>query len=369
MMIVFYILLGLLGIYAGMLSWMALGFVMTRSAAPVATAQVGEHASVVICARNEENNIRHCLNSILAQECDWKNTTVILVDDASTDRTYTIGSEMLKKNGLRHHLVRNEARLGKKASIAKALELVSAGVVILRDADTFTTSKTWLKTILQRSPNDSFIIGPVAIANYSGLLWALQAIENNILAVLSCGSAYFRTPFLSSGANLAFRKEVYSAVDGFRSHAHIPSGDDVLFMEDVRKKTSSKISYLKNTASLVVTFPVLDLEKLIRQRIRWASKFRYNSSFLNSGLAFLVLAVNASWLFCCFYIALTVHFKMYCVVFILFKVLIDLLLLLLASSFLRNKNLWWYVLPVAIIYPLYALVVGIGSVTKKTNWK
>jgi hypothetical protein len=55
--------------------------------------------------------------------------------------------------------------------------------------------------------------------------------------------------------------------------------------------------------------------------------------------------------------------------FISLKLIIDILLLFLASAFIKNKQLLWYSLPVACIYPVYAVIVGISSLFVKTKWK
>jgi chlorobactene glucosyltransferase len=47
--------------------------------------------SILIPARDEENNILNLLNSIVAQ--DYKNYEVIILDDSSSDRTYKVCSE------------------------------------------------------------------------------------------------------------------------------------------------------------------------------------------------------------------------------------------------------------------------------------
>jgi chlorobactene glucosyltransferase len=52
--------------------------------------------SVLVPARNEENNIGSCLNFILAQ--DYKNLEVLVLDDQSTDRTKEIVNSFSKKH-------------------------------------------------------------------------------------------------------------------------------------------------------------------------------------------------------------------------------------------------------------------------------
>src|SRR4051812_4104179 len=50
--------------------------------------------SIIIPARNEEEQIRICLESVLQQDYATANFEVILVDDHSTDRTAEIVEEL-----------------------------------------------------------------------------------------------------------------------------------------------------------------------------------------------------------------------------------------------------------------------------------
>ena len=61
-----------------------LDIIVTPAPPPAAGAPL---ISICIPARNEENNIRRCVESALAQ--DYPNIEVIVLDDRSTDSTLT----------------------------------------------------------------------------------------------------------------------------------------------------------------------------------------------------------------------------------------------------------------------------------------
>jgi cellulose synthase/poly-beta-1,6-N-acetylglucosamine synthase-like glycosyltransferase len=250
------------------------------------------------------------------------------------------------------------------------MQFAEHDLIVSRDADTFTKSYSWLKSIadFQKQNKSDLIIGPVAIADNFGIMWALQAIENNVLNVFNCGSAYFKKPFLASGANLIFKKAIFEKTNGYASHLAIESGDDVLFLEEVKKVDGSKIHYLKSTEAIVYTYPARTFSHLIKQKIRWASKFKSNTNKLNLLLSLVSFVINAAWLFCLFYGFLIPQNGGLSLIFVLLKLLIDILLLFLASGFLKNRSLILYALPVGCIYPVYALIVGIGSVFGKPKW-
>jgi cellulose synthase/poly-beta-1,6-N-acetylglucosamine synthase-like glycosyltransferase len=356
-------------LYAGLTGWLALGFLRSRRFTKKQNKAIP--VSIIICARNEEKNIGGCLTSIVKQDYDKKSVQVILVNDASSDATLKVAQGVLASSGLDYRIISNDARKGKKQSIALAMEFAAHELVITRDADTISASAGWLQSIASfySETKADMIIAPVGLVDNSGIMWALQALENNILLLFACGSAYFKKPFLCSGANLAFTQQAFVKAGSYKSHLHIDSGDDVLFMEDLKRIPGSKIAYLKAKDALVLTFPCYSLAALIHQKTRWAAKFKVNKNSLNMSLAAVSFFTNLAWLFCLLYGFMQPLNNSLALVFVFCKLLIDFLLLFLASGFVRNKLLLWYSLPVGCVYPLYACVVGVSSFFIKPKWK
>jgi cellulose synthase/poly-beta-1,6-N-acetylglucosamine synthase-like glycosyltransferase len=327
--------------------------------------------SIIICARNEEKNIIKCLKSIIAQTYTEGRIQIILINDASRDATVQLAERVLQHSGVDYKIISNAKQKGKKQSISYAMQFASHELILLRDADTFTKSKLWLQSIsdFYKQGNYNLIIAPIAITNNFGMLWAIQAIENNVLAIISCGSAFYNKAFLCSGANLVFTKTIFYRVNGYSSHLQHLSGDDIFFLEDVKKIPEANIAYLKSKDALVYTYPAYSLPKLISQKVRWAAKFKSNKNLLNLSLAVLSFAVNAAWLFCFLYVFIEPLHSEAALVFVLIKLAIDILLLILASRFIKNRNLTGFALPSACVYPFYACIVALASVFIKPKWK
>lgn len=327
--------------------------------------------SIIVCARNEEKTIARCLLTIIQQDYPKNLIEIIVVNDASTDNTIEIAEKILKHHSINHQLITNPIKEGKKKSITQAIKKANYEIIITRDADTFTNSKIWLSTIVNFhiQNNKNFVIAPVMISDNSGLLWALQAIETNSLTLISIAFSKIKAPFLCSGANLLFTKTLFNQVNGYFSHINVESGDDVLFLEDVKKKNINTIGFLKNKSSIVYTYPQNTFFKLLAQRSRWANKFKVNPNKINLLLGAFVFCVNAIWIFAfiqAFFVLKYHHLGLF---FIFLKLIIDSLLLFLASSFVNNKNLIWYFLPVGLIYPFYVCIITITSVFLKPKWK
>ena len=85
--------------------------------------------TAIIPAYNEAEHIERTIKSILKQS--KKITKILVIDDASTDRTL----EVVKKFSF-IHVLENRERIGKAASLNRALPLVNTDLVLIVDADT-----------------------------------------------------------------------------------------------------------------------------------------------------------------------------------------------------------------------------------------
>lgn len=88
--------------------------------------------SVLMTAYNCEKYIAQAIESVL--ESSYQNFELIIVDDSSTDKTFTIGSVFLKKDA-RIKLFKNEYNLGQFANRNKAIELAQGVYVKFLDSD------------------------------------------------------------------------------------------------------------------------------------------------------------------------------------------------------------------------------------------
>lgn len=349
---------------------LAIGFVLL----PTLNADHVSHdpgVTIIIIARNEEAYLQKCLQTIISQNYSKDKMEIILVDDASTDNTNRIAAEVLNASGISHKLIRNEIQLGKKKSIIHAVEKSSNSFIITRDADTFTTSDIWLKCIAHHylTSKKEFIICPVAVWPANNLLSAIQETEAKVITMFSAASYYFHAPFLCSGANLAFTKELFYETKAYENHIHIASGDDVLFLEDVKKLGSEKIGYLKSANSLVYTHPEKTLNSLLHQKVRWSSKVFKSTNALNWFLSVLIATTNFLWILALFYLIFNPKTAFFALFFVISKLLIDILLVFLASRFIKAGINWALLVVVGCLYPFYTLLVAVGAFFVKPKWK
>lgn len=349
-----------------------IGFIKTNSFTLKGNETNSTKTCIIICARNEENTIEKCLQSVFEQDFDKSLLEIILVNDGSTDNTLLLAQKCFANYTGEFQIINNKENLGKKKSITSAVEACNSELIICRDADTYTESNLWLKTIVSyyEESKSQFIIAPLQIENNNGLLNQLQFSENAALSILTGGFAFYKTAFLCNGANLAFSKKIFEKVGGFKSHISINSGDDVLFLEDVKKINPDTVSYLKNTNASVTTYPLNNYKKLLEQKVRWASKFDKNPNQINAFLGIIVLLTHVFGLFYLIKPIFAHHIPVFGIIFVFLRVFIDFLLLFLASRYYNKPIKWGWILPLTFFYSFYVIVTALlSSVTKPKQKK
>src|SRR5690606_10753973 len=104
--------------------------------------------SVIIAARNEENNIAVTIEDILQQNYPSHLFELIVVDDHSTDKTAEIISSYAQQGVKLIRLNESEALNSyKKKAIAEAIKISSGELIVTTDADCRMGDK-WLANIV-----------------------------------------------------------------------------------------------------------------------------------------------------------------------------------------------------------------------------
>lgn len=233
--------------------------------------------SVIIPARNEEENIKSCLDTILNQSYPEDLFEVLIVDDFSSDNTAAIvsayASQNIKLISLKNFVEANAINSYKKKAIEIAVQQSTGDLIVTTDADC-VVPKNWLQTIaaFYQEKNPSFIVMPVAINCGNRFIEIFQAVDFMTLQGITGASVHKKMHSMCNGANLAYTKKVFKAVNGFAGIDTIASGDDMLLMHKIYKQDPAAVLFLKSKAVIVQTQPVKTVKEFFNQRIRWASK-------------------------------------------------------------------------------------------------
>lgn len=211
---------------------------------PLKTVNISQPVSVIICARDEADNLAKNLPGILVQ--DYKTThEIIVVNDNSTDETKYVIDEYKKsfKNLVNIELTQ-EAKLimGKKFPLSMGIKSAKYETLILTDADCVPASEFWVDHVQQAyHDNTEVVLGYGAYHKKPGLLNKLIRFETFHSALQYFSYALAGIPYMGVGRNLSYKREVFMRSKGFSSMNMIPSGDDDLFINKVANKHNTAI--------------------------------------------------------------------------------------------------------------------------------
>lgn len=354
------VLLFFLSVYCFLLILLYIGWKKTSGS--VTTSQSENFISVIVPVRNEEENIAGLFGSLKSQT--YNNFEILLVDDHSEDATV----EQARKISLANLSIIKNSGSGKKQAITTGVSAAKGAIIATTDGDCIV-SREWLQAINKtfQNPDVVFAFGGVSFPLSKSFFDNMQAIEFSSLIGTAAATANLHIPTMCNGANLCYRKNVFAEVRGYENNEHISSGDDEFLMRKIQSRYPTGIRFITERNAVVQSKPQPDIQSFFSQRVRWASKWRFNTSLFSKLLAVFIflthLSVIASFAF------LVVSFVRSLAFLLIIKIVLEGFFLFGVSTFLRHRWNWPAFLVLQIIYPFYVIVVGAASAFIKISWK
>ena len=250
---------------------------------------------LVIPVRNESHTILYNVKNRLCAIQAKMPLSCTLVDDGSVPAV----QHMIGDCNCRLLRIESGESGSKKKALSAAIESSNAEWIITSDADT-RNSSTWPEELtLCMRPGIDFIAAPVFVSDAPHFIARFSQCESLCLWTVALGSQFIRTPLLCSGANLAFRRKAWLEIGGYASHAHIPSGDDVLLMHQLWQRNASAVNFCVSKDAACFTESAQDWNAWFGQRRRWISKTQH----VQNPIKLILLLVVALWLYLPFLLA------------------------------------------------------------------
>lgn len=328
-------------------------------------------ASVLIAARNEEKNIEKLLESLYKQSFSKELFEVIIIDDHSEDETISVVENFLKEHKDINLKFFKAEKEGKKHAISQALHLAENELILVTDADCFL-KETWIESIVNfyKEENCKMILAPVLLSPAETFFEKIQVLEHLSLIGSTAGSAAIGFPVMCNGANMAYERLAALEVEKQRKDFNIPSGDDMFLMEYfIKNYGAENVKFLLSKNAIVKTNTCKNISEFFRQRRRWVSKTKSYTSWKILSTAFVVLFFNLSIisLLVSALFSPTLLIPYFLLTFL--KFLIDYPLLRNITTFMNQKNLLIWTLPLEFVYPFYAVFTAISGMLINVKWK
>lgn len=329
--------------------------------------------SILVASRNEADHIGMTIQDLLNQDYPPSLVEIIIINDHSTDETAAIVTSFAK-HGVKlinlnegHHL-----NSYKKKAIQTGIAQSCGDLIVTTDADC-RMGVNWLKTIVNFYEENDYrmISSPVAYFEERNLFEKCQALEFSYLIGLGGSTIGNNNPTTCNGANLAYERKAFDAVNGFKGIDDLASGDDELLLHKIVARYGRKIGFLKSKEAIVYTKAKSSLKDFIQQRKRWASK---STRYKNKGIVLLGILV---WLF---NLSIIVNAIIACIsppsffweillIQLLSKMIIEGIFLFGITTFFKRKQLLVLQPLLSLLHIIYIVYIGVAGNSGKYNWK
>jgi cellulose synthase/poly-beta-1,6-N-acetylglucosamine synthase-like glycosyltransferase len=221
---------------------------------------------------NEGEGIRRTIRSILAQNYPEHKLTVIVVDDCSTDDSYTHAADETRWTQ-RARVLRNPVNVGKRHSIKRAVRESSAEIVVSVDSDVILDPDA-VRNLVRRftSKRIAAVGGRVDILNKENWLTRMQAVEYYFgYQFLKGLERSFRAVMCLSGCLTAYRRAVLLELEPLLERRNI-LGVAIKYGEDrflTRQIIKAGYQTTMTLDAVCRTTAPSSLESYFAQQLRW----------------------------------------------------------------------------------------------------
>ena len=228
--------------------------------------------SVIVCAHNEYDNLQDYLSILLEQ--DYPCYEVIVVDDSSEDGSDLLLERWSRQYGnLYHTFVPRGARVlsNKKLALTIGIKAAHYDYLLLTDADCRPESKHWIREMMKGFANQQteVVLGFSPYFEKKGLLNHLIGYDTLFNGLQYMGMARAGKPYMGVGRNLAYKRETFFSVGGFKGLLGNRAGDDDLFVNRIANAANTVV--VNNPNSIVWSVPKTTWREWFHQKRRHLS--------------------------------------------------------------------------------------------------
>jgi glycosyltransferase involved in cell wall biosynthesis len=322
--------------------------------------------SIVICAKNEADNLSRNLPFMLRQE--YKNFELLIVDDGSEDATRDTVTRFASADK-RVRLIaipgNEKAGSGKKYALQTGVRHALHDIVLLTDADCRPVSEKWILRMTKKIGGETkIVLGISPYAKDDTVLNALVEYETAMTAMQYLGGALLRHPYMSVGRNVCYEKALLVSKRWTSREFSIASGDDDLAIQSLAKESNTDVCMARE--SYTISEAPKTWRLWMRQKLRHyeAGKLYHAYAKIMTGmfagckLLFYLLGIlllcKGSWFSVCLLIA---HFAITVAIHFLLQVRLQL-------------NARWYFSPLYdVLYIFFTVILGWMSRFNTARWK
>lgn len=231
--------------------------------------------SVVICARNESENLRRFLPSVLEQ--DYPKFEVIVINDGSTDESEAVLSAFEEKyQHLYHSFTPENARYISRKKLALTLGIKASKYdwLVFTEANCMPESNQWLRMMARNfTPHTQIVLGYSGYERGKGWLHKRVSFDALFTALRYLGFALAGMPYMGIGRNLAYRKELFFKQKGYSTHLNLQRGEDDLFINQIANADNTRVE--TDARAIMRMQPVERYKEWKEEKVSYMATARY----------------------------------------------------------------------------------------------
>jgi cellulose synthase/poly-beta-1,6-N-acetylglucosamine synthase-like glycosyltransferase len=230
--------------------------------------------TVVIPLFNEGEGIYHTIKSLLEQDYPREKLNVIVVDDCSTDDSYTWAKRAESEMPARVRAIRNPYNMGKRRGINNAVRHATSEIIVSVDSDVIV-ERSAVKKLIARfvRPSIAAVGGRVCVSNpHENWLTRMQTIKYFFgYEYLKNLERYFSSVMCLSGCLTAYRRHVLIELEPILENRNV-LGVAIKYGEDrflTRQVVKAGYETTLTLDAICWTVAPNTMTKYFAQQLRW----------------------------------------------------------------------------------------------------
>ncbi len=337
-----------------------LPFLLKTSSKKTKIPHSPQAVSIIIAARNEADNLKAFLPTVLEQQ--YPTFEVIVVNDRSEDNSSKVLDEFKQKySHLQIIEIKDEGKLkyGKKTAITLGIKAAQYEQLVFTDADCCPVSAFWLQKMAASFTDKSIVLGYGPYFQEASFLNQWIRYDTMTIALQYFSYTFRGRPYMGVGRNLAYKKDLFTSTGGFNSHLDKRSGDDDLFVNAVATKNNTTM--VLSPDSFVYSVPEHSFKTWKKQKQRHLTTF---SDYQSTHNALLGLEVITRGLFYALFLSLLfTPFRYGALALFGLRMLLFYMVIILSSKRFKEPKLTLY----APFFDISLPLVNLYLVMHKSN--
>lgn len=287
---------------------------------PKKTDKCNLKITIIVAAKNEEKNLPDLIKSLSHLNFNKEDYEVIIVDDNSTDKTYSLAKLLIQdENNFRVIKSEKNEYIAKRAALQTGIHYSKYDYIVITDADCIPEKNFLIAYCHSFKDVNEFIFGVSPYKQTKSFSNKISSFDNLRVHILTFGFADLGLPYSCAARSMGFSLSAFNRIGGFKNASQTLSGDDDLLLNEA-VKNRLKIFTIKDPSAFVYTNSKSTLKDFIYQKSRHTSTSNYYPTRIKVLLG-LWHGLNFIMLFSLFLVWFNINFLILPII----KIIIDII--------------------------------------------